>query len=224
MIVGKNSLARVSITILTTDPDPEKPYYELQKQYEKQPHLVKLLPLLKNKMAFIFSELNYVELKPIVESEIIKSPAKAGVVSPSNVWLRCGPTHQDPGKIGEFQNLGIQVKAIKGSLEIVKDYLLCGKGDIVTETVSHMCRMLNIIPFEYAMTLRYVFKDGQVIPEDIINMSTDDVLNGFRDTVRQMTSISLGASLPNGLSAPHMLSNVFKNMLSIGLVADYKFK
>ena len=84
--------------------------------------------------------------------------------------------------------------------------------------------MLNIIPFEYAMTLRYVFKDGQVIPEDIINMSTDDVLNGFRDTVRQMTSISLGASLPNGLSAPHMLSNVFKNMLSIGLVADYKFK
>lgn len=53
-------------------------------------------------MAFIFSELNYVELKPIVESEIIKSPAKAGVISPSNVWLRCGPTHQDPGKIGEF--------------------------------------------------------------------------------------------------------------------------
>ena len=29
MIVGKNSLARVAITALTTDPDPEQPYYEL---------------------------------------------------------------------------------------------------------------------------------------------------------------------------------------------------
>lgn len=31
MIVGKNSLARVAIQILTSDPDPEKPYYDLQK-------------------------------------------------------------------------------------------------------------------------------------------------------------------------------------------------
>lgn len=55
-------------------------------------------------------------------------------------------------------------------------------------------------------------------------MTNDDVLNGFRDAVKTCTSISLGANLPNRLSAPHMISNVFKNMLSIGLVADYKFK
>ena len=87
-----------------------------------------------------------------------------------------------------------------------------------------MCRMLNIIPFEYAMTLKFVFKDGQVIPEDIINMNNDDILSSFRNSVRDLTAVSLGAGLPNTLSAPHMLSNVFKNMLSIGLVADYKFK
>ena len=84
--------------------------------------------------------------------------------------------------------------------------------------------MLNIIPFEYAMELRYVYKDGSIIPYDIINMKDDDLLNGFRDSVKCLTSISLGAGLPNTLSAPHMLSNVFKNLLSIGLTGDYKFK
>lgn len=50
----------------------------------------------------------------------------------------------------------------------MKDFLLCEKGQVVTETVAHMCRMLNIIPFEYAMELKYVFRDGQIIPEDVI--------------------------------------------------------
>lgn len=43
-------------------------------------------------------------------------------------------TNMDPGKINEFQNLGIQVKTVKGSLEIIKDFLLVKKGDMVDET------------------------------------------------------------------------------------------
>ena len=55
-------------------------------------------------------------------------------------------------------------------------------------------------------------------------MGPNEVLDGFKNCVRDLTAVSLGAGIPNTLSAPHMLSNVFKNMLSIGLVADYKFK
>lgn len=61
-------------------------------------------------------------------------PAKAGIKAPCNVWLRCMNTNMDPGKINEFQNLGIQVKTVKGSLEIIKDFLLVKKGDMVDET------------------------------------------------------------------------------------------
>lgn len=34
-------------------------------------------------------------------------PAKAKVIAPCNVWIRCMNTNIDPGQINEFQNLGI---------------------------------------------------------------------------------------------------------------------
>lgn len=49
------------------------------------------------------------------------------------------------------------------------------------------------------------------------------ILDSFKDSVRNLTSVSLGAYLPNNLSVPHMLGEVFKNVLFIGASADLKF-
>lgn len=54
------------------------------------------------KIGFIFTEESYVGLKKLVESEVIKMPAKAGVKAPCNVWIKCMNTNMDPGQIGEF--------------------------------------------------------------------------------------------------------------------------
>ena len=55
-------------------------------------------------------------------------------------------------------------------------------------------------------------------------MSQEDIQNKFKESVRCLTSISLGAHLPNTLSIPHMIMNQFKNLLSIGLASGYEFK
>lgn len=95
---------------------------------------------------------------------------------------------------------------------------------MVTETVSHMCRLLNIIPFEYAMELQFVFDKGQIIPQEIIQLTPESILGNFQETVRDLTQTALAANLPNALSVPHMIMNQFKNMLSIGLASGYEFK
>lgn len=61
-----------------------------------------MIPLLISKQGFVFSDEPYLDLKPILEEEIEKSPAKAGQIAPSDIWLQCGSTNQDPGKINEF--------------------------------------------------------------------------------------------------------------------------
>jgi ribosomal protein L10 len=58
--------------------------------------------MIKGKIGFIFAEENYVALKKIVESEVIKMPAKAKVIAPCNVWIKCMNTNIDPGQINEF--------------------------------------------------------------------------------------------------------------------------
>lgn len=222
IIIGKNSIARLTVRILTGQAGPE--YADLAKKYDQKPGLKTLMPYLVDKIGFIFSDRSYVELKPIIENEKIKMPAKAGIIAPSSIIIPAGPTHQDPGKIGEFQRMGINVKAIKGTLELVKDHKLINEGEIVSETVSAMCRLLGIIPFEYAMELKYVYLNEQIIPKSVIKISPENVIDNFRENVKTLTAISLGAGLPNSLSLPHMIQDTFKMLLSIGLSSDLKFK
>ena len=224
VIIGKNSIAHLAIKILTEEIPETASYYELSKNYEKLPNLKKLLPVIVDKVGFIFCDDSYVELKDIIENEKIKMAAKEGIVAPSSIVLPVGPTHQDPGKIGEFQRIGVQVKAVKGSLEIIKEHTLCEKGEVVSATVSAMCRMLNIIPFEYAMELKYVLLGETLIPKEVIALTDEDILGGLTENVKQITAVALGAGIPNSLSVPHMIKDSFKMLMAIGMEADYKFK
>lgn len=164
VIIGKNNLAILAIKILSMERTKGSKYEKFFQKYERKPDLEKLIPSIFGKIGFIFSEDNYVNLKKLVESEVIKMPAKAKVLAPCNVWIYCMNTSIDPGQINEFQNLGIQVKTVKGALEIIKDFLLVKKGDMVDETQAAMCKKLNIIPFEYSMNFLSIYKNGTIIP------------------------------------------------------------
>lgn len=224
VLIGKNSIVHVAIKILTTEDDPKSENYEHQKKYGKKPQLLKLLPHVTGKIGYVFSNKSFAELKPIVEKESVKVPAKAGVVAQCDVIIEPQQTAIDPGKIMEFQRIGIQVKTNKSALEITKEFKLCSKGDIVSETVSAMCRMLNIIPFEYALKMKKVYINGEVIPEDYINFSNDKLVQIFQANANMIAAVSLEAHLPNALSIPHLLVNTFKHLLSIGLESNLKFK
>jgi len=224
VLIGKNTIAKLAIKILTSDDDPKAEYYEQQKKYGKKPNLAVLSQHIKGKLGFVFCDKSYVELKNIIEKEKIKMPAKAGVIAPVDVVIPAGPTFLDPGRIGEFQRLGIQTKINKNAIEINKDFKICGKGEIVSETCSSMCRLLNIIPFEYAMALKTVLLNGQIIPEELIQMGSDDILASFQRSVKDVTAVCLEAGLPNALSLPHMIRNTFKTLLAVGLEANLKFK
>lgn len=55
-------------------------------------------------------------------------------------------------------------------------------------------------------------------------MSEDTILDMFKQGVRVLTGLSLGASYPNVLSTPHMVSGAFKIMLALGVASGYEFK
>lgn len=224
VLVGKNSIVKVAIDILTKDnlTNPESQKY--QKDYPKRPLLLNLLPHVEGKIGYVFSHKSYSEIKPVVEKEAVKVPAKPGVVAQCDVVVPAQQTNIDPGKIIEFQRIGMQVKTNKSALEIIKDHKLCSKGDIVSETVSSMCRMLGIVPFEYALKMKKVFLNGNIIPEEVINFDTSKIIAFFQQNVSLVSAVSLEAGITNSLAIPHMMINTFKSLLAVGMEANIKFK
>lgn len=223
LIVGKDSLTRLAIRILTRNVD-ETIYKEFLEAYPERKDLLNIEKEMKGKFALVFTNKSYVELKPQFEAEKIQMGAKAGIEAPNDVWIRAGPTGIDPGKIGEFHRLNIQVKTARSAIEVTKDYRLCAKGEVVTETMSAMCRLLNIIPFEYAMQIDWVYSNKQLIPKSVIDMKDDEIMNGFLENIKYMTALSVEAALPNTLSAPHFVVNTFKYLMAIGEEGGYEFK
>ena len=74
------------------------------------------------------------------------------------------------------------------------------------------------------MELKFVYDKGQIIPEEIIQLTPENLIENLKSTVANMTAISLASELPNSLSVPHMMMGCFKDLLSLGLATDYKFK
>jgi len=87
-----------------------------------------------------------------------------------------------------------------------------------------MCKLLNIIPFEYKLEFLSVYMDGVILDKTVIDMPLSDVREKFKSLAGLATAVSLGANIPNALSIPHFMANGFKTLLAIGQETGYKFK
>jgi len=74
------------------------------------------------------------------------------------------------------------------------------------------------------MEIKLVYDDGSILTPEIFNISPDEILNKFRNGVKNIASISLATGLVNQTSVPHLIVNGFKNLAAAGLEAGIKFK
>jgi len=224
MIIGKNTLIKKALKFKTQKPVEGSEDYEDHKNWTQDTKLEVLEQYMKLNVGLIFSEESYVDLRSKVEEEKIKMPARTGVISPCDVVIPAGPTGIEVGKIDLFHKLNIQCKTVKSAIEVVKEVKIISRGTKVGEGATQMCKLLGIVPFEYSLTFQFVYIDGCILNQDIIEMPMDDVVESFKANCGFLTALSLGANIPNALSVPHFLAGGFKSLLALGAESGYNFK
>lgn len=224
MIIGKNTLIKKALQFLTTKPEANSPDYEEHSKVTQDTRLSALIPLMKLNVGLIFSEEPYTELKAKVEAEKLKMPARTGVIAPCDVVIPAGPTAIETGKIDLFHKLNFQCKTVKSAIEITKDLKIISKGEKVGEGATQICKLLQIVPFEYTLTFQYVYLDGVILDQSIIEMPLENLVDSFKEYAGYLTAASLGANIPNALSVPQFIANGFKSLLAIGSESGYSFK
>merc|ERR1711920_399879 len=175
-------------------------------------------------VGLIFSEEPYNELRTKIEAQKISMPARTGVLSPTDVVIAPGPTGIEVGKIDLFHKLNIQCKTVKSAIEISKEVKIIERGVKVTEGATQLCKLLQIVPFEYSLTFQKVYIDGVILDQDIIEMPMSDITASFEKYAGYLTAVSMGANIPNALSVPQFIANGFKPMLAIGSESGYSFR
>merc|ERR1712060_906202 len=224
MIIGKNSLIRKALKFVTEAPQAGSDDYEDHKNWKQNPKLESLKELMVLNVGLIFSEEPYNELRVKIEAQKISMPARTGVLSPTDVVIPPGPTGIEVGKIDLFHKLNIQCKTVKSAIEINKEVQIITKGEKVTEGATQMCKLLQIVPFEYSLTFQYVYIEGVILDQSIIEMPLEKVTDAFESYAGFLTALSLGGDIPNALSVPQFIANGFKSLLAIGSESGYEFE
>ena len=225
MIMGKNTLMKASLNRFLTKPEEGDFDYEDRKDtFKERPELEKFIPLLKGNTGIIFTNGNLSAIKEVLDAEKRGAPAKAGSIAPEDVWIRSGPTGLDPKQTSFFQTLNIQTKINKSQVEIIQDKKIIEAGLKVEATQAALLDKLKITPFAYKMYVKHVYDNGKMIDPKVLDIKSDQLLESFKKAITNVASASLGSGYIVKPAVPHLLGNVFKNMVGVTYETSFTFK
>jgi large subunit ribosomal protein LP0 len=182
-----------------------------------------ILPLVKGNVGFVFVSGDLGTVRSKLLSNRVAAPAKAGIVAPNDVWVPKGNTGMEPTQTAFLQALNIPSKINKGQIEITNDVFLIKTGQKVGNSEATLLSKLNIKPFSYGLSIKYVYDNGAVYEPNVLDLTDEDLLGKFRAAVSNVAALGLEIGYPTIASLPHSIINGFKNVLAVGLNTDYTF-
>jgi len=207
VLMGKNTMVRRALRSIISE----------------NPQLERLLPHVRGNIGFVFTSGDLAEVRDVITANKVAAPARAGALAPKDVKVPAGNTGMEPGKTSFFQALGIPTKIARGTIEIVSDVQVVTAGTRVGPSEATLLNMLNISPFTYGMTVVQIYDQGNVFSPEVLDISTDELVNRFLTGIKTVAAISLALNYPTIASVTHSLVNAYKNLIAIALATEYTF-
>ena len=207
VLMGKNTMVRRALRSIISE----------------NPQLERLLPHVRGNIGFVFTSGDLAEVRDVITANKVAAPARAGALAPKDVKVPAGNTGMEPGKTSFFQALGIPTKIARGTIEIVSDVQVVTAGTRVGPSEATLLNMLNISPFTYGMTVVQIYDQGNAFTPEVLDISTDELVDRFLTGIKTVAAISLALNYPTIASVTHSLVNAYKNLLAIALVTEYTF-
>lgn len=160
-IVGKNTIINKALKWLTSEPEKGTKEFEDHSKWARKESLKSLVKEIQGNVGIIFSDEDYSSIKEKIEKKQLRVAAKVGAESPTDVFIPPGPTNIDVGKVSVFQKLNVATKAVRNMLEIQKEVHVLKKGEKVTANAAELCRLMDIKPFVYKLTMTRVWLNGK---------------------------------------------------------------
>jgi len=190
---------------------------------EEFPDYERVMPLLVKNVGFVFTNGDLKEIRDEILSHKVAAPARAGAIAPIDVIVPAQNTGMGPEKTSFFQALNIQTKISRGTIEIVSDVHLLKPDDIVGQSESTLLNMLKISPFSYGLKVNSCYEDGAVFEPEVLDITDDDIIKRFQDSVNNVAAVSLKINYPTVVSAPHSIANAMKRLLAVAAATDITF-
>jgi large subunit ribosomal protein L10 len=163
----------------------------------KKPGLDQLLASMKGITALLFTNMNPMKLAKYLESKKAKGPAKGGDIAPYDIVVPEGDTKFPPGPIVSelSQNLKVQTMVKNGTVHIRADVTTHPKGTVIKQKEAELLTKLGIVPMEIKLDFYTAWENGQIIPNEVLHVNEELLLNNFRLGASQALGLAMGMNL-----------------------------
>ena len=165
----------------------------------------------------IFTNKDIAEISNITAKYIIEKQAKPGQISPVEIIIPAGPTGMDSSQIDYFQALKIPTKVMRNQLEITTATKILTVGQKITLSEINLIKKFNIKPYKHQMKIKKLLLNGKLYGEEILKVTNDYMKTKLEQGIKNVLGFSLAAHIPTQASAPHMISNAFRNICALSL-------
>ena len=208
ILMGKNTVVR-----------------KILRSVEKEfPHHQQMLAKLYGNLGFVFTNGDIHTIRKKILDNKVGAPARVGSIAPCDVTLEPGPTGLDPGQTAFLQALNIPTMIVKGQIEIKNAVELIKEGNRVTPSQAALLVKLNLRPFKYGLSVKYVYDDGAFFESKVLDLKEEDILISFQRGIKNIAAIGLRVGYPTIASIPHSVANAYKKIVGVSMATSYTFK
>jgi large subunit ribosomal protein LP0 len=149
------------------------------------------------------------------------SLAVAGDLATKDIVIPTGPTGLSPENINHFQAAKMNIKIVKGKIEVASDHVLVRAGKNVTTSQANLLKMLNIYPFQFGLEILKVFENGEVYDKDVLLIDSSDAESCVSSAIASVAALSLGTGMLTEASLPFEIRNAADILTMVSLAVDF---
>ncbi|MFH0836772.1 MAG: 50S ribosomal protein L10 [Candidatus Aenigmatarchaeota archaeon] len=171
--------------------------------------------------ALIFSNENPFKLFRLLKSSTVKSSAKEGQSAQCDIIIPKGPTPIAPGPaISTFQKAGLKTKVEAGKIAVISEKAIVKTGETISGDVVAVLNLLGIKPIEIGLNVDYILEDDFVYGRDVLDISTEAVMDDMIRCVQQTISLCVETGYPTKLAIDFMIAKAFIQAKNLAIEAD----
>jgi len=92
--------------------------------------------------------------------------------------------------------VGIPTRIESGSVWVNRDTVVVRKGERISESLAPILSKLGIKTVEMGLTLKAVYDNGAIIPEEQLKLDIDEYKKNLSEAYTEAFSLSLNAAVP----------------------------
>ncbi|MFX0103995.1 MAG: 50S ribosomal protein L10 [Candidatus Hodarchaeota archaeon] len=164
---------------------------EQYKKESKKKNLDEFAKHIPGQSSLVFTNLDLFELKKIFLENEWMVPAKPNEITPVDIWVSAGDTGLPTGQVISELNMTLRLptRIMNDTIHIREDTRTHKAGDLVTVKQAAVLKKLGITPIESLIKIHFAWSDGEIIPEEILYLDTEQFKQNFARAYREALGI-----------------------------------